>query len=151
MVVFTMPLHRFFLFSFSFLVNALPLFNFMSLCILLETNYQISYCGELWEIFDNIPCQRLHISQYKYIWLFYKSNLYIYIILFFYTLFKWNKWKIIFEGFSKLTYYLCRPFIIYIWRKGNLFVGENLLRCTTQDEKGLVFTVVIFYPIFWSP
>jgi hypothetical protein len=120
MVVFTMLLARFISFSFSFLVNALPLFTFMSLCILLATNYQISYCGELWEIFDNIPCQRLHISQYKYIWLFYKSNfdIYIYIYIYiFHILFKWNKWKLIFEGFSKLTYYLCRPFIIYIWRK----------------------------------
>jgi hypothetical protein len=28
------------------------------------------------------------------------------------------------------------------------FVGENPLRCTTQDEKGLVLFVVFFYSIF---
>jgi hypothetical protein len=28
---------------------------------------------------------------------------------------------------------------------------ENPLRCTTQDEKSLVFTTILFYPIFWSP
>jgi hypothetical protein len=26
--------------------------------------------------------------------------------------------------------------------------GENLLKCTTQDKKGLVFTTILFYPIF---
>jgi hypothetical protein len=26
--------------------------------------------------------------------------------------------------------------------------GENLLKCTTQDEKGLVLIVVLFYLIF---
>ncbi len=26
--------------------------------------------------------------------------------------------------------------------------GENPLRRTTQDKKGLVFTAIIFYPIF---
>ncbi len=26
--------------------------------------------------------------------------------------------------------------------------GENLLRCTTHDEKGLVLNVVLFYIIF---
>jgi len=37
---------------------------------------------------------------------------------------------------------------------GSLFVtlwtfwGENPLRCTTQDEKGLVLTTILFYPIF---
>jgi len=30
-------------------------------------------------------------------------------------------------------------------------MGENPLRCTTQDEKGLVFTTILFYSIFWSP
>ncbi len=29
--------------------------------------------------------------------------------------------------------------------------GENPLRCTTQDKKGLVLTIVFFYPIFGSP
>jgi len=29
--------------------------------------------------------------------------------------------------------------------------GENPLKCTTHDEKGLVFTRVHFYFIFWSP
>jgi hypothetical protein len=29
--------------------------------------------------------------------------------------------------------------------------GENPLRCTTDDEKGLVLIVVIFYFIFLSP
>jgi hypothetical protein len=33
---------------------------------------------------------------------------------------------------------------------GNKFWGENLLRCTTQDEKGLVFNAILFYLIFWS-
>ncbi len=28
------------------------------------------------------------------------------------------------------------------------FKGENPLRCTTQDEKGLVFIAVFSYPIF---
>jgi hypothetical protein len=29
--------------------------------------------------------------------------------------------------------------------------GENPLRCTTQDKKGLVLTTILFYLIFWSP
>jgi hypothetical protein len=29
-----------------------------------------------------------------------------------------------------------------------VYKGENPLRCTTHDEKGLFFTIVIFYPIF---
>jgi len=33
----------------------------------------------------------------------------------------------------------------------NMYLGENPLRCsTTHDEKGLVFSSVLFYPIFWS-
>ncbi len=31
------------------------------------------------------------------------------------------------------------------------YKGENPLRCTTQDEKGLAFNAIPFYPIFWSP
>jgi len=27
-------------------------------------------------------------------------------------------------------------------------MGENLLRSTTQDEKGLILTAILFYPIF---
>jgi len=27
-------------------------------------------------------------------------------------------------------------------------VGENPLRCTTKDKKGLVFTTIFFNPIF---
>jgi len=27
-------------------------------------------------------------------------------------------------------------------------MGENPLTCTTQDEKGLVFTTILFHPIF---
>jgi hypothetical protein len=27
-------------------------------------------------------------------------------------------------------------------------MGENILRCTTQDEKGLVLIALFFYPIF---
>jgi hypothetical protein len=33
----------------------------------------------------------------------------------------------------------------------NCYKGENLLRCTTHDEKGLILTTFLFYPIFWSP
>jgi hypothetical protein len=29
--------------------------------------------------------------------------------------------------------------------------GENPLRCTTQDEKGLILTRVLLYLIFWTP
>jgi len=29
-----------------------------------------------------------------------------------------------------------------------MYYGEIPLRCTTQDEKGLVFNAVLFYPIF---
>ncbi len=29
-----------------------------------------------------------------------------------------------------------------------VLLGENPLRCTTQDEKGLVLTTILFYPIF---
>jgi len=32
-----------------------------------------------------------------------------------------------------------------------MYHGEIPLRCTTQDEKGLVFNAILFYPIFWSP
>jgi hypothetical protein len=32
-----------------------------------------------------------------------------------------------------------------------LFLGENLLKCTTKDEKGLVHTIVFFSLIFLSP
>jgi len=28
------------------------------------------------------------------------------------------------------------------------YQGENPLRCTTHDEKGLVLIAVLFYPIF---
>jgi hypothetical protein len=31
------------------------------------------------------------------------------------------------------------------------FVGENLLRCTTKDEKGLVHTIVLFFPLCFYP
>ncbi len=31
-----------------------------------------------------------------------------------------------------------------------VLLGENPLRCTTQDKKGLVLIVLLFYPIFWS-
>ncbi len=31
------------------------------------------------------------------------------------------------------------------------YLGENLLRCTTHDEKGLVLTTTLFYLIFWFP
>jgi len=31
------------------------------------------------------------------------------------------------------------------------FFGENLLRCTTKDERGLVHTIVLFSLIFLSP
>ncbi len=34
---------------------------------------------------------------------------------------------------------------------GQIQCGENPLRCTTHDKKGLVLTIVLFYPIFWSP
>jgi hypothetical protein len=30
-------------------------------------------------------------------------------------------------------------------------MGENPLKCTTQDEKGLILNVILFYLIFWSP
>jgi len=30
-------------------------------------------------------------------------------------------------------------------------IHEDPLRCTTHDKKGLVFTVILFYPMFWSP
>jgi hypothetical protein len=30
-------------------------------------------------------------------------------------------------------------------------MGENPFRCTTHDEKGLVLTIDLFYPIVWSP
>jgi hypothetical protein len=30
-------------------------------------------------------------------------------------------------------------------------MGENPLKCTTQDEKGIVLIVIFFYLIFWSP
>jgi hypothetical protein len=87
----------------------------MSLCILFATNYQISYGGELWAIFDNIPCQRLHISQYKYTWLFYKSNFDI-LFFFIFCLDETNENSFL-KVFQNLTYLLCRPFIIYLWRK----------------------------------
>jgi hypothetical protein len=32
--------------------------------------------------------------------------------------------------------------------KNVIILGENPLRCTTQDEKGLVLFVVLFNPIF---
>jgi hypothetical protein len=32
-----------------------------------------------------------------------------------------------------------------------MYLGENPLRCTIHDEKGLVLTEFVFYPIFWSP
>jgi hypothetical protein len=115
MVVLTMLSTRFDSFSFSFLVNALPLFNFMSLCSLLATNYQISYCGELWAIFDNIPCQRLHISQYKYTWLFYKSNFGI--LFFFIFCSNETNENSFLKVFQILTYLLCRPIIIYLRKK----------------------------------
>jgi hypothetical protein len=31
------------------------------------------------------------------------------------------------------------------------YLGENLLRCTTHDEKGLILTTILFYFVFWSP
>jgi hypothetical protein len=30
-------------------------------------------------------------------------------------------------------------------------LGENPLRCTTQDKKGLVLIAFLFYLIFWFP
>jgi hypothetical protein len=30
----------------------------------------------------------------------------------------------------------------------NDMMGENPLKCTTQDEKGLILTTVLFYPYF---
>jgi hypothetical protein len=36
----------------------------------------------------------------------------------------------------------------YILRVKETKVGENPLRCTTEDEKGLVLTIILFYPIF---
>ncbi len=37
------------------------------------------------------------------------------------------------------------------WNLANSLGAENCLRCTTQDEKGLVLTTILFYFIFWSP
>jgi hypothetical protein len=34
---------------------------------------------------------------------------------------------------------------------GKWFLGENPLRCTTKDEKGLVHTIVFFSLIFLFP
>jgi len=44
--------------------------------------------------------------------------------------------------------YICK-----IWKKGYwcYYQGENPLKCTTHDEKGLVLNAVIFYLTFWSP
>jgi hypothetical protein len=28
-----------------------------------------------------------------------------------------------------------------------IYMGENLLRCITQDKKGLVLIVILFYPL----
>jgi hypothetical protein len=34
-------------------------------------------------------------------------------------------------------------------QEGNKFIFDDLLKhCTTQDEKGLVLTIVLFNPIF---
>jgi len=34
----------------------------------------------------------------------------------------------------------------YILRAKETKMGENPLRCTTEDEKGLVLTIILFYP-----
>jgi hypothetical protein len=33
-------------------------------------------------------------------------------------------------------------------KEGSLFAGENPLRCTTHDEKGLILTTIFFNLIF---
>jgi hypothetical protein len=44
--------------------------------------------------------------------------------------------------------YICDE-IILVTKYEKLHVAKNPLRCTTQDKKGLILIVVLFYPIFY--
>jgi len=46
---------------------------------------------------------------------------------------------------AKNTYHIHNGSLAMAYR------DENSLKCTTHDEKDLVFIKILFYPIFWSP
>jgi hypothetical protein len=46
----------------------------------------------------------------------------------------------------KPSYSMVKP--LFIDKKNYSLLGENLLKCTTHDKKGVVLIVVIFYLIF---
>jgi hypothetical protein len=50
---------------------------------------------------------------------------------------------------------ICFFFVLYIYKFlafiSNLFmIGENLLKCNTQNEKGLILTIILF-TLYFDP
>ncbi len=52
------------------------------------------------------------------------------------------------ESYKKQLEFETRFFFNLSKRFRKMIMGENPLRHTTHDEKGLVLTIILFYPIF---
>ncbi len=66
------------------------------------------------------------------------ASLFFYFLMFIVDIF-------FFAIFNQVCHF-CKILVVATFRL--IFVGENLLRCTTQDKKGIILIAILFYSIF---